>query len=138
MSTGTALINDALKTLGVKSVQSTQSPEALEIGRKVLNSMTQLWRSRGIFVGLTPIAEAGNEVGEFSDSRTAVVFNLAILLAPFFDNGKVVASDDLKRMAAEQLSLVKGLYRRLTVPNKTVSSTTPLGAGNYQTFAGSS
>lgn len=138
MSTGTELIEDALINLGVRSVQSTQSPESMAIGRRVLNSMIQTWTSRNIRVGLTPISEVGDEVGEFSDARNAVVFNLAILLAPAFDNGKFVASDDLKLMAAEQLSIVKGLYRKLTVPNKTISGTTPLGAGNYQTFAGSS
>ena len=135
MSTGTELIHDALSQLGVRSVQSTQSPEALAIGLRVLNSMTQLWISRNIRVGLTPIAEAGDEVGEFSDSRNAVVFNLALLLAPSFDNGKIVVSNDLKQMAREQLSLVKGLHRKLTIPNKTISGTAPLGAGHFQRFA---
>ena len=134
MSTGTELIFDALAQLGVRSVQSTQSPEALAIGLRVLNSMTQLWISRNIRVGLTPIAEAGDEVGEFSDSRNAVVSNLALSLAPYFDNGKRVTSDDLRRTAASDLRYVKGLHRRLTVPQRVLSSTTPLGAGNFEHF----
>ncbi len=134
MSSGTELITDALMQLGVVSAASTESPEALAIGLRVLNSMTQLWLSRDIRVGLTPIAAAGDEVGEFSDARNAVVANLALEMAPYFDNGKNVASEDLRQNAHRLLLHVKGLHRQLTSPNLTLSATTPMGAGNFQTF----
>jgi len=132
VSTGTDIIRDALSEIGAVSVVSPPSPESIEAGRKKLNSMLELWLSKNIVLGTRPLDAAGDELGEPEDTRNAIVTNLAIELAPLFDNGKVIVGPDLKSNARRNYMNIRRLYGRVTVPNKVLSSTTPLGQGNYQ------
>ena len=132
MSTGTAIIKDALKEIGVHSVVSPAAPESIEDGRKKLNSMLEMWLSRNIILGTTPLDQAGDELNEPEDCRNGIVYNLAIQCASLFDNGKVIVSPDLRTNARVSFQNINSLYASLEIPSKVLSSTTPIGAGNRQ------
>lgn len=132
MSIGADIIKDALKEIGASSTVSAPNPESIEDGRKKLNSMLELWLSKNIVLGTRPLDAAGDELGEPADTRNAIVTNLAIELAPLFDNGKNTVSDTLRANSKRNYANVRRLYGRVRVPNKVLSSTTPLGQGNYQ------
>ena len=130
MSTGTRIIQDALKLIGAHSVVSPAGPESIEDGRVALNSMLEMWNSKNIQIGTTPLEVAGDELNEPADCRNAIVQKLAIEVAPLFDNGKLVVSPELRALAKVNFQDVRSLYGKLTIPRKVLSSTTPTGAGN--------
>ena len=132
MSIGTDIIRDALAEIGVNSVVTPASPEAIEAGRKKLNSMLELWLSENIVIGTRPLDLAGEELSEPADTRNAIVTNLALELAPLFANGKQIVDPTLQQNARRNYMKIKKLYGRIMVPEKVLSSNTPLGAGNYQ------
>lgn len=136
MSTGTELIKEALQQLNAHSIASPAAPESIENALKKLNSMVELWLSRNIRLGVVPLKVVGDDLQEPIDARNAIVSNLALLLAPDFDAGKIVVSKDLKASAARDFGQIQVIYQRHFIPNKTISSTTPLGQGNFRTFAG--
>lgn len=132
MSTGTDIIRDALAEIGAASVVAPADPQSVEAGRKKLNSMLELWLSRNIVIGVRPLDLAGDELAEPPDTRNAIVTNLALELAPLFDNGRQIVTPTLMENARRNFQMVKNLYGRIRMPDKVLSSTTPLGAGNYQ------
>lgn len=134
MSSGTAIIQDSLEEIGAHSILAPANPEAIEKGRVKLNSMLQLWLSRGVRLGFTPLDAAGDELSEPGDARNAIVANLALELAPSFDNGKNVVSQILLGNAKRTFNLVRDIYRVVEIPTKIISSTTPIGSGNRVTF----
>ncbi len=130
MSIGTNIIQDALKALGAHSTASPASSGTLEDGRLILNSMLELWTSQSIFIRTVPISVVGEDLNEPIDARNAIVYNLAIMLAPALDNGKAIVSKDLRDLATTTFSTIRALYQDVEVPEMVISSTTPLGAGN--------
>lgn len=132
MSTGTAIITDALQEIGATSVVSPASPESIEAGRKKLNSMMEMWLSRNIILGTVPLELAGDALNEPEDARNGIVSNLALRLAPSFSNGKQIVSPELRSNARADFLTIKSLYGSVTIPDKVLSSTTPIGAGNSQ------
>ncbi len=130
MSTGTEIIKEALQGIGAHSIISPASPASIELGKKKLNSMLEMWLSKGISIGFTPLDVPGNELNEPPDTRNGIISNLSIELSPDFDNGKAIVSQELRRNARVGFSDIKNLYQIITVPNKVVSSTLPVGAGN--------
>lgn len=130
MSTGTKVIEGALRKIGAHSQVSPAEPETIIEAMETLNSMLQLWRSWGIMQNLVPLKEPGEELSEPSDARNAIEDNLAIQVAPNFDNGKVVVSATLERNARLGFQMIETLYQEFTVPNKVPSSLLPKGAGN--------
>ena len=127
MSTGTELIEDALKEIQVLSVATPSSPEQITHGLDKLNSMIQLWLSWGIKMQTVPITEPGEDLCEPEDARNAIVTNLAISLAAAY-RAEVVGT--LRNDARLSLEMIKSLYQEISIPEKVVSSTTPRGAGN--------
>lgn len=127
MSTGTSLIEDALKEIQVISVAVPSSPEQITHGLDKLNSMIQIWLSWGIKMQTVPITEPGEDLNEPEDARNAIVTNLALSLAAVY-RAEVVGS--LRNDARLSLEMVKSLYQEVSIPDKVVSSTLPLGAGN--------
>lgn len=127
MSTGTDLIEGALQEIGVISVAVPSSPEQITDGLRKLNSMVNLWLSWGIMMKWVPITVAGENLDEPIDATTAIIYNLAIKLAPTYSKP---VSQDLKNNARIELEMVKSLYQDISIPDKVVSSTLPLGAGN--------
>lgn len=127
MSTGTVLIEGALKEIKVVSVAVPSSPEQITDGLIKLNSMLNLWLSMGIQFQFTPITAPGENVDEPIDVTNAIITNLAIKLAPTYS---VPVSQDLKNNARLEMNYIKSLYQEICIPDKVVSSTLPKGAGN--------
>ena len=136
MSTGTDIIHDALKLIGAHSVVSPAGPESIEDGRKALNSMLEMWISKNIQIGTTPLEVAGDELNEPVDCRNAIIQNLAIEMSANFDNGKDIVSPSLRSLAKVRFQDVRSLYGKLTIPKKVLSSTAPVGVGNQNGFYG--
>lgn len=135
MSSGTAIIQTALQKIGAYSVVSPPQPESITLARDALNSMLALWLKKGIDLGVNVIAAAGDELGEPLDARNAIIDNLAPEIAPFF--GGSVVSNDLSIQARTGYNDIARLYRVIEIPEKVVSSTMPMGAGNKgRVFAG--
>lgn len=130
MSTGTALINRALQMIGIRSVVSPATPEDIELGLELLNSMMEIWLSRRVDLGVMPLEVAADDLNEPGDTRNAIIFNLAIECAPAFDNGQAVVTPDLIRKARQSMFAVQALYRKVPQIPKGVSSTLPVGSGN--------
>lgn len=127
MSTGTSLIEGALKEIGVVSVAVPSSPEQITDGLIKLNSLMNLWLSWGIIMKWVPITVPGEDLNEPIDATNAIVTNLAIKLAPTYSKP---VSQDLRNNARIELDMVKSLYQEICIPDKVVSSALPLGAGN--------
>lgn len=142
MSTGTEVIKDALRRIGVESMAQEAGPEEIIDAMKVLNNMLQMWQSQGIQIGIVPLQDPGDQLSEPADSRNAIVDNLAVMVAPNYDNGETIVSGNLHANAKKGYNWVKTLYQKFRVAPKRVSSTMPLGAGNkrwgFRTFAGRS
>lgn len=130
MSTGTAIVERALEKIGAHSIVSPADPSSKILGFEQLGSMVEMWLTQGISIGITPLGVIGDELNEPPDSRNAIIDNLAIELAPAFDNGKVVVSPQLERNARIGYIRVRSAYQKIAIPDKTVSSTLPVGAGN--------
>ncbi len=130
MSTGTDIIQRALQKVGAHSIVAPADPGTIILGQEILNSMLEEWLSRGIVLGFTPLEVPGDELNEPPDARNGIINNLAVRLAPDFDNGKSVASPRLEINANKDLTRIKALYQRINVPQKIPSSLTPVGAGN--------
>ncbi len=135
MSTGTDIIQRALQKIGVFSVASPPAPEDILVGFETLNSMLEMWLSRNIQIGFTPLEEPGSELNEPPDTRNGIISNLALELAPNWDNGKGIVSRELQVLAALQFVQIKNLYQQLTIPDKVVSSTLPVGQGNMRGYS---
>lgn len=132
MSTGTELIEEALQAIGVLSVAVPSSPEQITNGFGRLNSLNQLWLSRGIRLGISRITAPGQEVNEPMDSRSAIVDNLALTLASFYNRP---ISQALKDSAWSGYETITALYQDVSIPEKVASSTMPRGEGQRRGFS---
>ncbi len=130
MTTGTDIIQRALQAIGAHSIVSPADPDSIVLGFEELNSMLEMWLSIGITIGFTPLKVPGDELNEPPDTRNGIISNLALQLAPAFDNGKIIVSQHLQRNARLGYFNIKNLYQTITIPDKVVSSTLPVGAGN--------
>jgi len=130
MTIGTKVLKGALRKIGAHSIVSPAEPDTLVEAMDTLNTMVQMWRSQGLIMDILPLKTPGGQLGEPADSRNAIEDNLAIALAPNFDNGKVVVSPTLERNARVGYQWLKSLYQVITIPDKVPSSTLPRGAGN--------
>lgn len=130
MSSGTEIIQAALMRIGAHSLVAPAPPESIIVGRDTLNSMLMLWLSQDIDLGIAPLDAPGDKLDEPLDTRQGIIDNLAIMLAPNFDNGKTVVSQTLVFNARIGFITIKSLYENLTIPDKVLSSTLPRGAGN--------
>lgn len=134
MSTGAKIIERALEAIGAHSAVSPASSGSIILGMEELNSMLEMWLSNDIAIGFTPLSVPSEELNEAADTRNGIISNLAVQLAPFFDNGKVIVSPALQRDATVSYNRIASLYQNLTIPAKVVSSTLPVGQGNNRYF----
>ena len=134
MSTGTELVKEALQLIGAYSVLQPPAPESIDIGLKGLKSMMEEWLTKDIKIGFTPLDVVGDELNEPLDCRNGIVLNLAVLVGPFFDNGKGNVSVNLENRARQKFQFIENNYSVITIPDKVISSTLPLGQGNYENF----
>lgn len=130
MSSGTQLINRAYKKIGVKFNNQDVTAESLEIGREELNSMLEEWQDEGIELNYVPISAPSDETNISQSIENAVVNNLAICLAPYFDDGKNIISPALARKARLGFTRLKKQRKTSTPLTKSISSTAPRGMGN--------
>jgi hypothetical protein len=130
MSTGTEIIQSGLERIGAHSIHQPAAPEDIIKGMSILNSMLQLWISWGVDIQTVPIDAPGQDLSEPPDAKNAIIDNLALMMAPNFDNGKVIVSASLVANAKRGITQIRTLYRKFTVPRKRPSSTLPRGAGN--------
>lgn len=129
MSTGTVIVEDALRQIGAHSLAAPADAESLAVGFRNLNAMLHQWLSRNIKLGVSPLEAVGDELHEPADSSYAITTNLAVILAPNFDNGRNVISPTLRATASTSFQIIKNLYLDFTVPDKVVSATLPRGQG---------
>ncbi len=132
MSTGTKIILRALQAIGAHSVVSPASPASIELGMENLNSMLELWLDQDIQIGFTPLQAPGDELNEPLSARNIIIFNLAVTLAPNFDNGVAIVTPKLKAAADKGYNDLARLYKKISVPLKIPSSTLPKGQGNQR------
>lgn len=130
MSIGTKLIKDALKMIGAQSIALPDDSESIDQGKDYLNRMLQMWETDQIVLATTPIATAGSELNEPADATMAIVLNLAIVLAPLFDNGKANVSQVLMMNANNSYERLRQAYQVFTIPDKIPSATLPRGEGS--------
>lgn len=130
MSTGTVIIQEAFRRIGVHSIASPAPTESINLALNTLNTMLQLWISWGIDVQTIPLSVVGDELAEPIDATNAIIDNLAVMVSPNFDNGETIVSDQLRSNANLGFMMIKTLYTKFTIPNKVPSATLPLGAGN--------
>lgn len=132
MTIGTDIINRALQKIGAHSNIAPASPESIELGMKILNSMLEMWLSKNIQIGFTPLEAPGDELNETPDTTNGIISNLSLKLAPDFDNGVQIVSIELRRDARVELIEIKRIYEKIVIPKKVVSSTLPTGSGNQR------
>lgn len=132
MSIGTEIIQDAGKRIGAHSIAMPMSAGDIVEGLDILNAMLQLWLSWGIQMDVIPLDVPGSELNEPGDARNAIVDSLALLMAPNYDNGKVVTSEQLRTNARLGFAMLETMYQTFTVPNKVPSRTLPRGSGNMK------
>ncbi len=132
MSTGTEIIQDSLKKIGVHSIVQPATPEDIIESMDILNSMLQLWISWGIDIQTVPLSEPADDLSEPLDAKNAIIDNLALAVAPNFDNGEIIVSPTLLSNANNGFEQIKTLYQKFTIPKKRPSSTLPRGVGNQK------
>ena len=130
MTTGTVLITRGLNRLGAFSIIAPPDAASILVGMENLNAMMETWLSRSMDLGVIPLEVPADDLQEPADARNAIIDNLAIQMAPDFDNGQVVVSRNLGVNARLGMFTVQALYRRIPVIPKGVSSTLPVGSGN--------
>ncbi len=130
MSTGTEIIQNAMERIGAHSIHQPAEPSDIIKGMDILNSMLQLWISWGVDIQTVPIDQPGQDLSEPPDAKNAIIDNLALAMAPNFDNGKVIVSPRLMANAMRGIQQIRTLYRKFKVPRKRPSSLLPRGAGN--------
>lgn len=129
MSSGTVVVQKSLRHIGAHSLASPASPESLEEGRGALCSMLHMWLTRNIDLGVSPLEAIGDQLNEPPDSLIGITTNLAIVLSIDYDNGKVVASQELIALASTQFEYIRSAYWNGVIPDKVVSATLPRGQG---------
>lgn len=127
MSIGTDIIKKAFAEIGAHSVVTPAPAEAIVEGMDKLNSMIQEWESRDVKIGAVALRVPGDELGEPLDTTEAIVYNLAIRSAPMFN---ATVSPELRGLASNTFSIIKGIYRLIEVPRLVPTSTLPRGSGH--------
>ncbi|MCP5005424.1 MAG: hypothetical protein GY941_16030 [Planctomycetes bacterium] len=129
MSTGTKIVQNALKQIGAFSPVKPTNPESLEDVKDLLNSMLARWQDEGIETGAVPLDAIGDEFSEPMGLYNTFVFNLAIEAQPLFPSGTI--SPELRASANETYNQMKKLYQTFTIPKKVARSTLARGQGNF-------
>ena len=131
MSTGTEIIQDALSHIGAHSPIKPASPEAIEIGRRILNSLIARWADDDINFGSVPLQASGDELSEPIGLTSAIVFNLSIELHPLFPGSQV--SPFLSTNAIKTYQDMRSKVQVINIPKQVVRKTLPKGQGNKNT-----
>ena len=130
MSTVNSIILGALRKIGKDSPLKPAKPEDVVKGLDSLQSLLQMWATDNIDLGTNTFRGESEELGEPLDTRNALINNLALELAPEYDNGQIIVSETLRNRAAQGMAFLKKWYKMDPRPLRRISSTAPIGAGN--------
>ncbi len=131
MSTGTKIVQNALKQIGAYSPVKPTNSESLDDVKDLLNSLLARWEDDSIYTGAVPLNAIGDEFSEPQGLTNTFVFNLAIEAQPLFPSGTI--SQELRANAKGTYNTMKTLYQSVTIPKKVARSTLPRGQGNIRT-----
>jgi hypothetical protein len=132
MSTGTKIVQNALKQLGVYSPVKPTNSESLEDVKDLLNSLRSRWEDDGIKTGAVPLNAIGDEFSEPQGLTNTFVFNLAIEAQPLFPNSNI--SPELRLNANKTFKDMLHKYQSIDIPTPKARSTLPKGMGNKRYF----
>ncbi len=131
MSTGTEIVQEAYRELGSHSVASPATPEQLDVGYNRLMGMLHSWLSWGIHINFNSLDTISGELGESTDARLAIIYNLALKLASSMNHGTdVIVSQDLRINAKVEFTRMAQINRVYRAPNRRMSSTQARGQGH--------
>jgi len=128
MTTGTKIVQAALQKIGAHSPLQPANSESLDVGRDVLNAMIAQWEDNGILMGCVPLKVIASELSEPHGAKNAIIYNLALALAPDFPGAQV--SSELKAQAQKSYNLIKRLWKEIEIPKRKVRGTYPRGQGH--------
>jgi len=128
MSTGTKIVQNALSDIGAHSIIKPASPESIEIGKDMLNSMIARWADDEIEFGAVPLEAAGDELSEPVGLTNTITFNLAIELHPLFPGSQISPALQVSANKTFQDMLTKS--QTVVIPKQVVRETLPVGQGN--------
>jgi hypothetical protein len=100
----------------------------MQIGVDTLNSMIARWADDNIVFGAVPLETEGSELSEPLGLTNTIVFNLAIELHPLFPGSQI--SPQLLTSANKTYQDLLAKAQIITIPNKVVGDTLPVGQGN--------
>lgn len=133
MSSGTFIVQAALSKIGVHSVVSPAPPEAVTLGKDVLNSYIAQLEDEGIVTGMVPLKTSGSELSEPLGIRNIVINDLAILLSPDFPGS--IVSPALAASALKGKNYLNTHYKKVTIPKPVARETLPRGMGNSYPYS---
>lgn len=128
MSTGTKIVQNALKKIGAFSPVKPTNSESLEDVKDLLNSLRARWEDDDIVTGAVPLNAIGDEFSEPQGLTNAYVFNLAIEAQPLFEGSKI--STELRMNANKTYRHMVEKYQTISIPTPKARSTLPKGQGN--------
>ena len=130
MSTGTKIVQNALKQLGVYSPLMPTNPESLVDVKDKLNSMIARWYDDNIRFGAVPLNAIGDELSEPAGLTNTIEFNLALECVSLFPNAQISA--ELRSSAKSNYLDMRAKYQDIDIPKKVGRSTLPKGQGNIR------
>lgn len=128
MTTGTKIIQSALSKIGAHSPLQPANPESLEAALSTLNAMISEWEDELILMGVVPLKVINSELSEPSGAKNAIIYNLAIALAPDFSGSQV--STELKTQASKGYNKIKRVWKEIEIPKRKARGTYPKGQGH--------
>ena len=134
MTIGTKIIHSALTKIGAHTPLQPANPEAMVLAKDTLNAMLSEWYDEGIILGCVPLKVIGSELSEPSGAKNAIIFNLALTLAPDFPGSQV--STELVRQANKTFNRMKRVWKDIEIPNRKARGTYPRGQGHNVEFLG--
>lgn len=78
------VVKRALRLLQVQPARQPVKPENMADGIDALNAMARRWEADGIALGWQPVSSPSDDVPAPEEAEEALIYNLAIRLAPEF------------------------------------------------------
>lgn len=125
METAGDIIRDSLQEILVQDSEQPMTPSETQAAIRYLNRMMASWDLMGISLGFTSITKLSDPVTVADGALSAIVYNLALKLAPQFD---IQPSPLLVLNAREAMGAVRSLA--VVIEATCLPETLPLGSGN--------
>lgn len=129
MSTGTKVVRNALRHIGVDSPLQDAPPESYDSGKDALNSLVaSLYDEWAIDMGAVPLETIGQELCEPLGATMHLEYMLALAMLPQYPEARPIAN--LTQLANDGFSSLLKVYGDSSIPKPQVRSTLPKGQGN--------